>query len=90
MYISKIVITEEQNSKPMEDFTFKEFSLTMKQMHHDKSVGPDGLNLAFYQYFWNQLGRELFLSYKKWLEEVSLPANLNNTSVVLLPKKEKA
>lgn len=47
------VITESQNAKLTSEFTFKEFSTAIKQMHPDKSAGPDGLNPAFYQHFWH-------------------------------------
>lgn len=42
------------------EFTFEEFSEAIKQMHLDKSAGPDGLNPAFYQNFWNILVRKFF------------------------------
>lgn len=84
------VITEVQNSRLEEEFTFEEFSVAVKQMHPDKSAGPDGLNPAFYQNFWGMLGREVFKCCLKWLEDVSFLANLNNTTIVLIPKKDCA
>ena len=61
--------------KLVEDLTFEEFSVAVKQMHPDKSAGPDGLNPAFYQNFWHLLGFEIFNCCKKWLDEVSFLAN---------------
>lgn len=69
------------------DLTFEEFSDAIKQMHPDKSAGPDGLNPAFYQNFWSLLGEELFLTCKKWLHEVSFPEKINAATIVLIPKK---
>ncbi|XP_074356664.1 uncharacterized protein LOC141696420 [Apium graveolens] len=60
-------VTASQNTKLVEDITYEEFTITTRQMHPDKSSGPDGLNPAFYQ-----------------------QANLNETNVVLIPKKEQA
>lgn len=90
LYQYDAVISEDQNKRLVEDFTFEEFSEVVKQMHSDKSAGPDGLNPAFYQNFWNLVGKEVFLSCKRWLQEVTFPANLNDTIVVLIPKKENA
>lgn len=74
----------------MEDFTFEEFSIAVNQMHSDKSAGPDDLNTTFYQKFWNLLGKEVFMSCERWLQEVKFPANLNDTIIVLIPKKDNA
>ncbi|KAL8098510.1 hypothetical protein AgCh_031328 [Apium graveolens] len=83
-------ITEEQNHMLVAEMTFEEFSVAIKQMHPDKASGPDGLNPAFFQQFWSILGREVYESCKCWLDSVSFPANLNETNVVLIPKKENA
>lgn len=42
------IISDEQNSKLTEDFSFTEFTAAIKDMHPDKSSGPDGLNPAFF------------------------------------------
>lgn len=42
------IITEDQNMKLVADLTFEQFSEAVKQMHPDKSVGPDDLNPVFY------------------------------------------
>lgn len=64
------VLTKEQRNSLEVDFTFEEFSVAIKQMHPDKSAGPDGLNPAFYQHFWKMLGKELFSSCKQWLNDL--------------------
>lgn len=72
------------------DLSFEEFSTAIKQMHPDKASGPDGLNPAFFQNFWSILGREVYECCKIWLNTISFPAQLNDTNVVLIPKKENA
>lgn len=57
-------------------------------MHPDKASGPDGLNPAFFQQFWAMLGKEVFNCCKEWLQVGSFPAHINDTNVVLIPKKE--
>lgn len=59
-------------------------------MHPDKASGPDGLNPAFFQQCWSGLGRDVFESCKEWLENCRFPSELNDTNVVLIPKKENA
>lgn len=87
-YSGNGVITNEQNAMLTRELDFEEFSVAIKQMHPNKSAGPDGLNPAFFQHFWGLLGREVFDSCKSWLRECSFPPGLNNTTLVLIPKKE--
>lgn len=58
-------LTDEQNSRLVEEVTFEEFSLAVKQMHPDKASGPDGLNPAFIQQLWSILGKEVFICCKE-------------------------
>lgn len=83
-------VTEEQNSSLVAEVSFEEFTLAIKQMHPDKSAGPDGLNPAFYHNFWKIMGREVFECCKGWLQGNHLPADLNSANIVLIPKKENA
>lgn len=69
------------------EVTFEEFIKAVKQMHPDKASGPDGLNPAFFQHFWALLGKEVYSCCKYWLAEFSFPAEINDTNVVLIPKK---
>lgn len=83
-------VSTEQNRSLVEGVTFDEFSYAIKQMHQDKAAGPDGLNPAFFQHFWGKMGKEVFECCKTWLDECSFPADLNNTNLVLIPKKTDA
>ncbi|XP_074356080.1 uncharacterized protein LOC141695759 [Apium graveolens] len=58
MEVPEAVITKDQNRKLIAEFTMEEFSVAIKQMHPNKSAGPDGLNPAFYQHFWNLFGSD--------------------------------
>lgn len=82
------IITDEQNEALTAELNFEEFTLAVKQMHPDKVSGPDGLNSAFFQHVWQLFGHDVFMSCKKWLDECMFPADLNDTNLVLIPKKE--
>lgn len=82
------VITAERDEELVDYLSFEEFTLAVKQMHPNKAASPDGLNLAFFQHFWKILGYEVFLCCKGWLEEYIFPANLYDTNLVLIPKKD--
>ena len=84
------VISEAQNNKLTEDFSYEEFTAAIKQMHPDKSSGPDGLNPALFQHFWKLLRREVYESCKYWMRDMAFPQGLNDTNIVLIPKKENA
>lgn len=77
-------VTDEENLMLCGELQFEEFSDAIKQMHPDKSSGPDGLNPAFYQSFWSVMGREVFDCCKQWLTTCSFPFDLNSTNVVLI------
>lgn len=83
-------LSREQNVQLIQEITFEEFTVAIHQMHPDKASGPDGLNPAFYQHFWQVMGREVFGCCNKWLQGEAFPADLNCTNVVLIPKKEGA
>ena len=81
-------VTRLENEGLIRPFTFDEFELAVKLMHLDKALGPDGLNPAFFQFFWSVMGKEIFNACSSWLDKKELPANLNDTLLALIPKCE--
>lgn len=57
-------------------------------MHPDKVSGPDGLNPGFFQHFWDLIGKEVFVCCQKWLTDGTFTYGVNDTIVVLIPKKD--
>lgn len=87
---ARFMISEDQNMDLVADVSFEEFTVALKQMHPDKASGPDGLNPAFFQQFWDCMGREVYECCKNWLSTCSFPADFNNTNLFLIPKKTNA
>ncbi|XP_074327339.1 uncharacterized protein LOC141665258 [Apium graveolens] len=54
------VIIDDHNRELTTEINFMEITIAIKQMHLDKSAGPDGFSPAFFQHFWNLLGEEVF------------------------------
>lgn len=84
------LISESQNANLVAKFSYEEFTIAVKQMHPKKSSGPDGLNPVFFQHFWSCFGLEVFNCCKSWLADTAFPLGLNDTNVVLIPKKDDA
>ncbi|CAN1757430.1 Transposon TX1 uncharacterized 149 kDa protein [Linum perenne] len=59
-------------------------------MHPDKAPGPDGLNPAFYQRFWDVVGPDVIQDCRSWLTNKHIPTEARATDIVLLPKKDDA
>lgn len=86
---AEVRVSQDQNAKLTDDLSFDEFIDAIKSMHPDKASGPDGLNPGFFQHFWRIMGKEVFKCCKDWLAEGKFSANVNDTNLVLIPKKDK-
>ncbi|KAL8090041.1 hypothetical protein AgCh_039489 [Apium graveolens] len=82
-------VSAEQNRKLAEDLSFNKFTEAIKNIHLDNASGPDGLNPAFFQHFWKLIGKEVYKCCQKWLADGKFSASVNDTNLVLIPKKEK-
>ena len=81
-------VSLEENESLIASFSKEEFTKAIKQMHAEKSPGPDGLNLRFYQRFWPLIGDQIFSAASQWLSSGAFSLCLNNTLIVLIPKCE--
>lgn len=55
-------------------------------MHQSKSPGPDGLNPAFFQSFWNIIGVDVYKFCQNFMSTGELSMEVNKTTVCLIPK----
>ncbi|RVW77557.1 putative ribonuclease H protein [Vitis vinifera] len=56
-------------------------------MNGDKAPGPDGFKVAFWQSCWETVKEDVLDIFKEFHEQNSFIKSLNNTFLVLLPKK---
>lgn len=69
--------------------TKEEVRAAIFSMHPDKAPGPDGYNPGFYLTFWSIMGDDVFACVQKVLNNCSLPIDLHDTRIVLIPKTKK-
>lgn len=55
-------------------------------MHPDKSRGPHGMNLGFYQRFWDIMGKDVITACLYYLNFGTFPETLNENFIVLIAK----
>ncbi|XP_031124166.1 uncharacterized protein LOC116026880 [Ipomoea triloba] len=80
-------ITPEQNAALLMPFCESEVKSALFSMFPDKAPRPDVMNPGFYQHFWDVVGSDVFAFVLKCLNEGTFPEGLNDTNVVLIPKK---
>ena len=60
------------------------------EMNGDKALRPDGFTVAFWQSCWDFVKEEILEMFKEFHEQSSFLKSLNNTFLVLIPKKDGA
>ncbi|XP_019185254.1 PREDICTED: uncharacterized protein LOC109180221 [Ipomoea nil] len=81
-------VTLEQNMMLDRPFETNEVKEALFSMYPDKAPGPDGLNPGFYQQFWEIVGGHVSGFIMNALNSCVFPEGLNDTNIVLVPKKE--
>ncbi|RVX17546.1 LINE-1 retrotransposable element ORF2 protein [Vitis vinifera] len=71
-------------------FAETEIHSALMEMNGDKSPGPDGFTVAFWQNAWDFAKEEIMEMFKEFHEHNSFVKSLNNTFLVLIPKKSGA
>ncbi|KAL8091605.1 hypothetical protein AgCh_034018 [Apium graveolens] len=81
-------ISEEQNVQLMKEITEEEVREAIFHMHPDKAPGPDGMTPTFFQKHWNVVGKDVIKMTRDFFRTGIMIGGLNETNVVLLPKKK--
>uniref|UniRef100_A0A803QRP6 Reverse transcriptase domain-containing protein n=1 Tax=Cannabis sativa TaxID=3483 RepID=A0A803QRP6_CANSA len=83
------VITDDQANMLMEPIAEDEVRRALFQMHPDKSPGPDGMTPGFFQKYWDVARHDVIAQVKDFFESGYFPPVLNETNIVLIPKKKQ-
>ncbi|RVX02344.1 hypothetical protein CK203_028355 [Vitis vinifera] len=68
-------------------FYESEIHAALMEMNGDKALGSNGFTVAFWQSCWEFVKEEVLDMFKEFYEQNSFIKSLNNTFLVLLPKK---
>ncbi|XP_020969282.1 uncharacterized protein LOC110267813 [Arachis ipaensis] len=79
-------VTSKMNDDLMAKIKDEEIKEAVFGMGSLKAPGPDGLNGLFFQQHWDILNKEVCGVVRQIFEEGSLPEDLGETTVVLIPK----
>jgi hypothetical protein len=80
-------IDEEDRSVLDRPFTEEEVWGFVKDMTEDKSPGPDGFSMAFFQGCWDTIKNDVTAFFHDFHAHGSFVKNINATFLVLIPKK---
>lgn len=81
-------VSSQMCGKLSQDYTIDEVKVALKQMHHSKAHGPDGMAPLFFQKYWTIVGPTTSKALLLALKSSPFPASLNHTFVTLIPKKK--
>jgi hypothetical protein len=79
-------VTAEMNSQLIHPYTESEVSVALKQMAPLKAPGPDGMPPAFYQSYWQLIGKDVVTAVLSSINSGNLLPSINHTYVTLIPK----
>ncbi|XP_019151891.1 PREDICTED: uncharacterized protein LOC109148613 [Ipomoea nil] len=81
-------VSQAQNDDLIRPFDKTGIKAAWTAMFPDKAPGPDGMNPGFYQNYWDVVGEDVSDFIVNCLNTRTFPANLNDTDIVLIPKKK--
>ena len=70
-------------------FTKMEIKEIVFSIYPDKSPSPDGMNPAFFQWFWYVIGKDVCGACLDVLSNSKIPERMKDSQIVLIPKKKK-
>ena len=82
-------ISDEMRRMLDEPFRREEVMEALKQMHPTKASGSDGMCALFYQKYWSIIGEDVTTTLLDILNKGGNVGDLNQTYIVLIPKKKE-
>jgi hypothetical protein len=76
------------NEELCSDFSGGQIGNAMFQMGPLKALGPDGFLARFFQCNWEMLRGDIIKGVISIFDTVVMPEGINNTTIVLIPKKK--
>lgn len=83
------IISDSQNEELCLPYTREEVRVAVFSMQAEKSPGLDGFNPGFYRKYWSIIGDQVADFCINCLHTGNFPQELNETALVLIPKKEQ-
>lgn len=83
-----VVLIESDRTLLAKPVAIGEVQSTLKTMPIGKSVGPDGLNIDFYLFYWDFVKLYLFQVVSYFSQPICLLKSWSKTYIVLIPKKD--
>ena len=82
------VVTEEMARSLTCSYTEEEVRVALFQMHPSKSPGPESISPFFFQKFWHVVGHNVIAVVLSVLHSGRYLHKMNNTHIMLIPKKK--
>lgn len=82
-------VTPEQNEALLKPFEPGEVAVALFSMNPDNAPGPNGMNPAFFQHFWSDIGADVTEFVLNCLHTSTLPPALNDATIMFILKKSR-
>lgn len=79
------LINENQNKELFREITVENVKKATFQLNPDKTPGPDGFSMDFFQFFWDIIEQDLFRAVEESQRKMTMLGAINHTFLALIP-----